>query len=143
MRLSASGRERCLAAQQALQGRLHLHGAELFDGEIDVLDGLILIVGVVIQAGSLHLIEGSLDRPVRSMRDHDREGRPTTIVEGQESRRLELSGGSWASLLVCHSRVNAWEHGHHDYQHEKSMHQTHAGPQPPGGCMPEIGRAHV
>ena len=38
-----------LSSQRPLQGRLHLHLAELFDGEVEVLKGVLLLSRVVVQ----------------------------------------------------------------------------------------------
>ena len=47
-----------LAPQRALQRGLHLHLAELVDGEVKVLDGLGVLVGVVVQQETCEVKSG-------------------------------------------------------------------------------------
>jgi hypothetical protein len=45
----ASRRQQASAPKRTLQRRLHLHVAELGDGEVEVLDGGVMLVGIVVE----------------------------------------------------------------------------------------------
>src|SRR5688500_1613857 len=84
------------------------------------------------QPSARDLIERAKDSAERDVGGDDDVGCAWTVVEGQETGRLELAVGGWSALLAGHVGVQAGQNGHQGGKHEHGVDDSDGCTQPPG-----------
>src|SRR5215203_7508844 len=76
-------------------------------------------------------VKGAEKTAIEEMGKHDRDRSSLTVVQGKESRRLQLPCWHGPLTLACHAWVQPRQHRHGHGQHEQRVHQADECPQQP------------